>query len=113
MLVCLGEACHFPSAAIAEVSYRQWFLLDSPVILIFVANLKRGCWKYDLRYYKFSLVDVGVAAAQAHLAATAIGLGSCLVAGFDPKAIASHLALTPYELPVLMMALGRERKSYG
>ncbi len=96
----------YPAPLVADVSMGQPFLQEAPALLVFVANLPRGLWKYGERYYKFALVDIGVVAAQAHLAAAALGLRSCLVAGFDPERLRRHLALPPGELPALMMSLG-------
>lgn len=86
---------------------RHGPIREAPAFIIYVADLRRGVWKYGKRFYKYCLVDVGAAAENMHLAATALGLGSVMVAGFDKSAVSRALALGEYEIPVLLLAIGR------
>ena len=104
-LVVLCSPCS-PSVWLPDGIYHQWFILDAPVLLLFVLNLKRGLWKYGLMYYQNGLVDAGIMAAQAHLTAQATGLDSCMVAGFDKRLFADKLMLEKGEIPVLLLTLG-------
>lgn len=112
-LVSLSLQECYPSSVIAGASYGQWFVSWAPVVLVFVVNLSRGTWKYNLKYYKHSLTDVGVMAQNAHLVATAMGLCSCMVAGFDRTQIAQSLGLGESEIPALLLTVGYGRGHYG
>lgn len=112
-LISLSLQECYPSSVLADASYGQWFVSCAPVVLVFVVNLRRGLWKYNLKYYKHSLVDVGVVAQNAHLAATAMGLCSCMVAGFDRTRIVESLGLGEGELPALLLTVGHSESHHG
>ncbi|MBU5627885.1 nitroreductase family protein [Oscillibacter sp. MSJ-2] len=50
--------------------------------------------------------DAGIAAYAASLEAQALGLGSCIIASFNKKAVAALLAIEPPLEPMLMLTLG-------
>ncbi len=85
---------------------RQSELRNAPLLIILVADLSRGLWKYGKAYYKFCLVDAGVVAENIHLAATAEDLASVIVAGFDKQRVAEVLGLNRYEIPVISIVIG-------
>jgi len=71
-----------------------------------IRDLSRGPWRHGRAYYKYCLVDAGVVAENVHLAATAQGLSSTIIAGFDIKAVAKSLGLARHEGPMLAVAVG-------
>lgn len=95
----------FPYTLVHEAIAQPMFV-DSAMIMIFVANLCRGLWKYGVRFYKYCLMDVGIAAENAHLACTALSLPSTMIAGFDKRKVAKILLLGKCELPALILAVG-------
>lgn len=101
-VVCRGCVPHSVTEAVGQPA-----LTLAPAYLIYVANLRRGLWKYGTRFYKHCLVDAGAVAENAHLAATAMGLSSVFVAGFARDAITRSLLLSKYEMPVVLLAVGR------
>jgi len=103
----LGVVCApcFPYSILETIAQGE--VRRAPVLLAFVGVFKRGAWKYGVRYYKYCLVDVGAAAENAHLAATAMGLASVMLAGFDKSVVASALGLSDGEIPLLLLAMGK------
>lgn len=104
-LVVLCAPC-LPSIWIPDSIYHQWFVLEAPLLLLFVLNLARGLWKYGVMFYRNGLMDAGIMAAHAHLAAQAMGVDSCMIAGFDRRFFANKLLLEEYEIPTLLLSLG-------
>lgn len=111
-LVVMCAPC-LPSIWVPEGIYHQWFTLDAPILMLFVLNLMRGLWKYGLMFYRNGLMDAGIMAAHVHLAAQALGVDSCMIAGFDKRLFADKLMLEEHEIPTLLMGLGyrKERAS--
>jgi len=104
-LVILCSPC-LASIWVPDGIYHQWFILDAPLLLLFVLNLERGLWKYGLMFYRNGLMDAGIMAAHTHLAAQAMGVDSCMIAGFDRRLFATKLMLEEHEIPALLMSLG-------
>lgn len=111
-LVVMCAPC-LPSIWIPEGIYHQWFTLDAPILMLFVLNLMRGLWKYGLMFYKNGLMDAGIMAAHVHLAAQAMGVDSCMIAGFDKRLFADKLMLEEHEIPTLLMSLGYRKERAG
>ncbi|MEM1694900.1 MAG: SagB/ThcOx family dehydrogenase [Ignisphaera sp.] len=76
------------SYILVHEAITQSMFVDSAVVIVFVANLCRGLWKYGIRFYKYCLIDIGIAAENAHLACTVASLLSTMVAGFDKHKVA-------------------------
>lgn len=102
----LGVVCRpcYPHAL--SESFAQGEFKNAPVAIFLVADLSRGMWKYGKAFYKYCLVDAGALAENMHLAATAEGLSSVMIAGFNRGAVAKALGLERHERPVLALALG-------
>ncbi len=111
-LVVMCAPC-LPSVWVPDSVYHQWFTLDAPILMLFVLNLGRGLWKYGLMFYRNGLMDAGIMAAHIHLAAEALGVDSCMIAGFDKRLFAEKLMLEDYEIPTLLMGLGYRKEQAG
>jgi SagB-type dehydrogenase family enzyme len=108
-LILMSKQESYPSAVLVDSTPGQWPVKDAPTLLIFGFNLERGMWKYRDRFYKFGLIDVGVTAQSAHMAATALGLCSCMFAGFEKERLAEALELEQGEVLALLMTVGHNR----
>jgi len=82
---------------------RPWFL-QAPLVLAVVA-VPGEAWRRmdDKRYDE---VDATIAMDHLVLAATALGLGTCWIAAFDPAAVHEVLALPAAVEPVALTPLG-------
>lgn len=91
------------TADAARIYDRKW-IQDAPVLLTVVAVPDEAWVRGDGRLF----VDVDVAIVMDHivLAATALGLGTCWVADFDPAATREILGLPDDVEPVVLTPLG-------
>jgi len=92
---------------VAEVSRKQAFMAEAPVILCGCA-LKKIAWGRMGGYMSSFAVDLAIAMDHIILAATNEGLGTCWIGAFDEKAVKEVLnipedvrivALTPIGYP--------------
>lgn len=92
---------------LAQAAWGQWFIAQAPVVLVFVANPERNRWRYGRRGEElYALQDATIACTYAHLATTAIGLGSCWIGAFDDKAVAQAIGADPSMRPVAILPIG-------
>lgn len=91
------------AADLQRVYHRAW-LAEAPLVLC-ACGIPAQAW---LRRDRKSYLDVDVAIVMAHvvLAAAAEGLGTCLVASFDPEAARAVFGLPPGVEPLLLTPLG-------
>ena len=97
----------FPTAGceadLRRVYHRSW-LAEAPLVL-WLGGIPAQAWtRRDGKTY----LDVDVAIVMTHLilAAAAEGLGTCVVAAFDPQAAREVFALPPEVEPILLTPLG-------
>ena len=89
----LGNCCH------------QNFIGTAPVIMALAAELGKA-WQREGDAQSVLRIDLGIAAEQLMLAATAEQLGSCCIAWFDPKAADRVLELPENWTTELLFPLG-------
>jgi nitroreductase len=91
MFACLDQEC------VAQAS----------VIFIFSADKKQSEIKYGARGYElYAVQDATIAAAYCQLTATALGLSSVWVGGFDPLEVSRLINAEPEEVPVAIIPVG-------
>ncbi len=76
----------------------------APACLVIAAEYERTTGKYGRRGHRYVHMEVGHAAQNIYLTATALGLGTVSVGAFEDER-AKRLLETPYE-PLLIMPLG-------
>ena len=92
----LMRACH-DQASVGQAS----------VVFIFSADKKQSEVKYLERGYElYAVQDATIAAAYCQLAATALGLSSVWVGGFDPLEVSRLINAEPEEVPVAVIPVG-------
>lgn len=92
-------------ADLGRVYDRAWFV-QAPLVLC-ICTVPREAWKragFDGRSY--ADVDAAIVMDHLMLAAAELGLGTCLVAAFDPAAAREVLALPDDVEPLLFTPLG-------
>ncbi len=96
-------------AALAACYPGEW-LQEAPVVIAVCTQISKA-WKrkYDAR----TLVDVDAAIAADHmtLAAADIGLGTCWVGAFDPKAVRKVLGVPRTVEPLILLSLGHPNEN--
>jgi nitroreductase len=91
-------------AELRRIYGREWFV-DAPLVLC-ICGIDAEAWvrRHDGKSY----LDVDAAIVMDHivLAATALGLGTCWIAAFDPDAAREVLALPEGVEPIIFTPLG-------
>lgn len=93
-----GQLC---AAALA-----QECVAAGAAVVVFTAVERRTTRKYGERGVRYVHIEVGHAAQNLALAATALGLGSVTVGAFDDAAVARLLNLPKGEAPLYLMPVG-------
>ncbi len=79
----------------------------APAVLVFCADKMQSEARYAERGYElYAIQDATIAAAYCQLAATALGLSSVWVGGFDPLEVSRILKLGEHEVPVAVIPIG-------
>jgi nitroreductase len=84
------------------------FTKQAPVHIVIVmegANFTSNFGSMVKRKH-FPLIDIGIAAEHICLAATAEGLGSCMIGWFDESAVKNLLNIPKSKRPILIITLG-------
>ncbi len=109
-------------AKLAELAGGQAHVAQSPLFLIFCADLYRLSLLNKSRGYRFhgeytemfvvAAVDAALAASRALLAAQAMGMGGVMVGGIrnNPEEVASLVKLPELVAPIMGMSLGYPEK---
>lgn len=99
-------------AELAKAAWGQSFIAEAPVVLAFIANPERNSFRYGVRGERlYSVQDATIACAHAHLAATALGLGSVWIGAFDDAAVSRVLNVKPPLRPVALLPIGYPAES--
>lgn len=86
----------------------QSFVAEAPVAIVVCANIPRVSKVYGDRGAElYSIQDTAAAAQNIHLAAYALGYGTCWVGAFDEKAAAKAIGTPPDVRPVAIIPIGK------
>lgn len=97
---------------LVRAAWGQRFIARASVVLAFVANPERNFHRYRQRGESlYSVQDATIACTYAHLAATALGLGSVWVGAFDDAAVAEILNVQSPLRPVALLPIGYPAES--
>jgi nitroreductase len=88
--------------------YKRPWMTQAPLIVTFVAVPDEAWRRMDDKPY--DEVDATIAMDHLVLAATALGLGTCWIAAFDPAALREVLGLPDDVEPVALTPLGHPDK---
>lgn len=92
---------------LAETSFKQMFIAEAPVVLVFFANPARCRERYgDLADRLLALQDATIACAYAELAAAALGLGACWIGGFGEAVVREVCEAPESWIPVALLPIG-------
>jgi len=93
--------------ALTKASMNQECVAKAAAVLVFCTDAPRSIGKYgDRGRDLYCIQDTTIAATIAHLAATALGLGSVLVGAFKEDEVAAAVGAPPHHRPITMLPLG-------
>jgi SagB-type dehydrogenase family enzyme len=88
---------------------RQAFVAMVPAVLVVVSNDELAAEKLGARAERWAAMEAGFVVQNVYLEATALGLGTVMVGGFDESAVARALRLAPRRTPLAVLPLGHPR----
>jgi SagB-type dehydrogenase family enzyme len=88
----------------------QSAVVDAPATLAFAAVFARTTRKYGERGRRYVYMEVGHAAENVYLQATALGLGTVVIGAFDDAAVRDTLGMRADEAALYLMPVGRPRQ---
>ena len=92
---------------LAAAALNQDCVANAAAVLVFTAVERRTTRKYGSRGVRYMHIEVGHAAQNVFLQATALGLGAVVVGAFDDDRLRETLKLPEGEAPLYLMPLGR------
>jgi SagB-type dehydrogenase family enzyme len=94
------------NAALVEKAIGQAWIATAPAILVITGTAERMGERFVERRRDFMCVEAGLAAQGFFLEATALGLGSTYVGGFDPEAARAFFGLPAGEDVLAVLPVG-------
>jgi nitroreductase len=92
---------------LAEASLGQKFIIDAPIVLVFVALPSISAIKYGMRGRNlYALQDATIAASFAWLQAVTLGIDGCWVGAFNDMEIKKILDIRGDEQPIAILPFG-------
>ena len=93
---------------LAGAALEQDSVRDGAIDLVFTAVYKRTTGKYGARGIQYVHMEIGHAAQNVCLQATAMGLGAVTVGAFSDDKVSSLLNLPKEEKPLYIISVGRQ-----
>lgn len=96
-------------AELAGATPGQAWIAQAPALLVLTALPARTARRYGERAERYVAIEVGHAAQNVYLQATARGLGTTLVGAFDDARVTEILALPAGQRPLALLPVGALR----
>jgi SagB-type dehydrogenase family enzyme len=94
-------------AALSRAALGQETIEDAPVVIAISAVYERTTTKYGGRGIRYTHMEVGAAAQNVYLQATALALGTVFIGAFHDEEVKELLILDQGEAPMCLMPVGR------
>lgn len=91
---------------LSDAALAQECVAEAAAVFVFTVVERRTTRKYGPRGVRYAHIEVGHAAQNLALQATALGLGTVTVGAFDDDAVAHLLQLPEGEAPLYLMPVG-------
>ena len=93
---------------LVRAAWGQSFIAEAPVVIVVCANIPRTAGRYGERGEElYSIQDTAAATQNIHLAAYALGYGTCWVGAFDEKDAAKAIHVPPNIRPLAIIPVGK------
>jgi SagB-type dehydrogenase family enzyme len=94
---------------VAAAAFGQTWMRTAPAVIVIAADDDMTTRKYGSRGKRFVHIEVGHAAQNVYLQATAFNLATVMVGAFDEAQVASILRLPQAEQPLALLPVGRPK----
>jgi SagB-type dehydrogenase family enzyme len=94
------------SAPVAEACLGQRVVSTASAVIVFAAVMERTARRYHQRAERYVMMELGHANQNAHLMATARGLGACAIGAFRDPDLQEVLRLPEDHVPTYLLAVG-------
>lgn len=98
--------------SLEKIIRTRKYYFGEPCVLLFTYD-KHDSWKRNLDGYDSGTFDVAIVVTQVCLAAKAMGLDTCMVMTFDPKALRRQFDIPENEEIICEVALGYAAEGTG
>jgi SagB-type dehydrogenase family enzyme len=95
--------------ALAAAALDQSWVRRAPAVLVMAGVYERSAKKYGQRARRYTHIEVGHAAQNVYLQATALGLGTVIVGAFEDMEVQEVLGLPEDHAPLALMPVGQRR----
>jgi SagB-type dehydrogenase family enzyme len=92
---------------LARAALGQASVAEAPAVIVVTAVYQRTMSKYRQRGIRYVQMEVGHAAQNVYLQATALGLGTVMIGAFDDEQVAEVLGLPEDQRPLALMPVGK------
>jgi len=104
-LVAAGD--HVP--ALSAATSREAFIAPAPLLVVVAADSVLAAEKFGARAERWCAMETGFVVQDVYLQATALGLGTVMIGGFDDAALRRAIELPANQLPYALMPVGRKK----
>ncbi len=94
--------------ALSEAAFSQQWVHQAAACIVICANYKNTEKKYSQRAQQYVHMEVGAAAENVYLQATALGIGTVLVGAFDDDAVQKIVGAGQDETPLCILPIGKK-----
>ncbi|MFA5306158.1 MAG: SagB/ThcOx family dehydrogenase [Candidatus Babeliales bacterium] len=94
--------------ALSEAAFSQQWVHQAAAAIVICANYKNVEKKYNQRAHQYVHMEVGAAAENVYLQATALGMGTVLVGAFDDDAVQKIIGSEQDEIPLCILPIGKK-----
>ena len=93
---------------LVRAALGQTFIAEAPVVVVVCANIPRTAERYGRRGAElYCIQDTAAAIQNIHLAAYALGYGTCWVGAFDERVAAKAIKAPPEIRPLAIIPIGK------
>jgi len=97
---------------LAAAALSQTFIEEAPVVIVVCADYQRSARQYGSRGEAlYCIQDTAAAIQNIHLAATAMGLGTCWIGAFQEESVKELLKIPDGIRPIAIIPLGYPAES--
>jgi nitroreductase len=94
---------------VAAGTTRQAFIAHAPAVVVVTGDSALAAEKFGPRLERWVAMETGFVVQNVYLEATALGLGTVMVGGFDIAALRAGLPLAAGHEPYAVMPVGRKK----